>query len=306
MEQSYKILIVDDEEDVAEFIRSFLSLEGHRCEVALNGVKALEKITGDKFDAVITDIVMPEMDGIVLCKEVSKRYPGGIPIMVMTGFTDQHHAKKAIDAGASDFISKPFTVAEFMLRFYKMVVEHGNLVKRKEAEEQLSYLAYFDNLTGLPNRVLFFDRLGQITALSKRDSKSLALMFLDLDGFKLINDNYGHDIGDILLKEAAKRMLGCIRKSDTVARIGGDEFGVILINIDNPQSAVSVSEKIIKSLTKPFRIRGHNCSIGVSIGIGIYPEDGEDVDTLLKNADIAMYRAKTQQGSAYQFFKASW
>src|SRR3989338_2312155 len=130
MEQSYKILIVDDEEDVAEFIRSFLSLEGHRCETALNGVKALEKITGDKFDAVITDIVMPEMDGIVLCKEVSKRYPG-IPIMVMTGFAEQYHAKKAIDAGASDFISKPFTISEFTLRFHKLIREHENLIKHK-------------------------------------------------------------------------------------------------------------------------------------------------------------------------------
>ena len=167
-----------------------------------------------------------------------------------------------------------------------------DITERKDIEEHMRHMAQYDGLTHLPNRALFSDRLQQALAAAKRDRNHLALMFLDLDKFKPINDTYGHAVGDLLLKEAAQRIQDCLRASDTAARIGGDEFVVLLPIIEAEQDASMVGEKIRNALVQPFELGGHTLNISSSIGVAVYPEHGADEKLLVKSADIAMYHAK--------------
>lgn len=167
-----------------------------------------------------------------------------------------------------------------------------DITDRKEMEEKVQHLAYHDPLTDLPNRMLFTDRLQQALATAKRDGAQLALMFIDLDRFKPVNDAHGHDIGDLLLKEVAQRVRDCLRESDTVARIGGDEFVVLLPEIRSERDALEVAEKIRGSLNQPFELAGHSLGISSCTGIAIYPKHGDEERLLMKNADAAMYYAK--------------
>lgn len=177
---------------------------------------------------------------------------------------------------------------------------------RKMAEEQIRQLAFYDTLTNLPNRRLLLDRLRQSLSQAKRHKRSTAVMFLDLDRFKQINDTLGHDAGDDLLKEVAARLLGTIRSGDTVCRQGGDEFVIILAEIAAPADAARVAEKIITSFEQPFLIKGHDLHITTSVGISVYPVDGtDDIDELLKQADLAMYQAKESGRNGYRFFQGS-
>ena len=153
-------------------------------------------------------------------------------------------------------------------------------------------LAHYDPLTGLPNRTLLSDRLQQAITAAKREKSHMALMFIDLDKFKPVNDTLGHHIGDLLLKEVATRMLNCMRESDTAARIGGDEFIVLLPLIEAEIDTLAVAEKIREAICQPFKIAEHTLNISTSIGVAVYPEHGIDEKTLLKNADTAMYYAK--------------
>jgi diguanylate cyclase (GGDEF)-like protein/PAS domain S-box-containing protein len=173
---------------------------------------------------------------------------------------------------------------------------------RKQAADQMYHMAHYDMLTDLPNRAMLSDRLHQAIISGKRERNKLALMFLDLDMFKYINDNLGHDIGDLLLKDAARRIKECLRESDTAARIGGDEFVVLLPTIETEQDVWLVAEKIREGLSQSVEIAGHNLKISTSIGIALYPEHGSDEKTLLKNADTAMYLAKKQGRNTIVFF----
>ncbi len=177
-----------------------------------------------------------------------------------------------------------------------------DITDRKQVAQRLEHLALYDTLTDLPNRTLFFDRLSQLLALAKRNSYILAVLFIDLDRFKAINDNLGHDVGDYVLKEAAARMLNCTRRADTVARMGGDEFIGICGRITAAGDAAVVAKKIIDTLTAPYRFNGKDCTIGASVGISVYPMDGDDADTLLKKADLAMYRVKEQGKGGFAFY----
>ncbi|MCE5182256.1 MAG: EAL domain-containing protein [Betaproteobacteria bacterium] len=175
----------------------------------------------------------------------------------------------------------------------------------KENEQRIHNLAYFDALTELPNRTLFQDRLNQAMARAERDGKLVAVMLLDLDRFKLVNDTLGHTAGDVLLMDAASRISECVRESDTVARLGGDEFTVILPDMENAIDASQVAQKIIDALAMPFTLEGQQVFITASIGISFYPANGDTVEALTKTADIAMYHAKEQGRNNYQFFRRS-
>jgi diguanylate cyclase (GGDEF)-like protein/PAS domain S-box-containing protein len=170
-----------------------------------------------------------------------------------------------------------------------------------QSASQLRHLANHDTLTGLPNRKLFEERLGQALEWAQENSQLVALLFLDLDGFKLINDTQGHDIGDLLLKAVARRLTGCLRSSDTVSRLGGDEFTVILPAIPGVQDAGRVAEKILTTLSNPFEIEGHTIFVTISIGISLFPQNGEDAEMLVKEADNAMYQAKELGKNRHQF-----
>lgn len=178
------------------------------------------------------------------------------------------------------------------------------LVRRRLHHMELHRSAHYDRLTKLPNRTLFMDRLAQTIKDAKRYGRGFALMFIDLDGFKSVNDTLGHAAGDALLVQTAVRLLTSLRESDTVARMGGDEFTVILPAVDSPISANRVAKKVIEVLNVPFEIHGHAPRVGASIGISLFPDDGTDVDILLKKADDAMYQVKKNGKNDYRFFKA--
>ncbi|HJV74176.1 MAG TPA: EAL domain-containing protein [Noviherbaspirillum sp.] len=179
----------------------------------------------------------------------------------------------------------------------------SDISERKSAEERILHQVYYDQLTDLPNRVLFNDRVHQVMGSAKRHpDQHFAVMFLDLDRFKLINDSMGHDAGDQLLQQAAHRLRGSVRDSDTVARMGGDEFTVVLSEIANPRHAASVAQKILDAFRPPFCLHGEEVYVSPSIGISVYPEDGATIELLLRNADMAMYRAKGAGGSRYELY----
>jgi len=177
-----------------------------------------------------------------------------------------------------------------------------NITEKKQTQAKLDYLAHHDSLTGLPNRLLFSDRLTQRLAQARRDNTMFAVMFLDLDRFKLINDTLGHGVGDQLLKAAALRLTECLREVDTIARMGGDEFTLIVPNIHSADDATKVAQRVQDALSDSFCINGRELFITTSIGISVFPHDGTDAETLVKNADTAMYRAKEQGTSTYEFY----
>jgi diguanylate cyclase (GGDEF)-like protein len=177
--------------------------------------------------------------------------------------------------------------------------------KKEQAEKSLHYLAYHDELTGLPNKNLLVDRINQSIKTSSRDNQKIAILFLDLDRFKNINDSLGHTIGDILIKKASSRLHKILRSRDTLARNGGDEFVVVLERLKNTDEAVHVAKKVINSLTETFEIQAHKIHIGASVGISIYPTDGKTSSILIRNADTAMYKAKQSGGNQLQFYNES-
>jgi diguanylate cyclase (GGDEF)-like protein/PAS domain S-box-containing protein len=186
-----------------------------------------------------------------------------------------------------------------------IVLNYRDITQRKETEKQLEYRAYYDSLTGLPNRLLFRDRLVHSLEHAKRNKVGVAVMYLDIDHFKLVNDALGHSFGDRLLGEVAKRLQAALRASDTISRIGGDEFSILLPEVVSAEAVAGVAGKILQSLARPFAVDGHDLFVTASIGIGCYPADGEDAETLLKCADAAMYRAKELGRNQAQLFTAS-
>ena len=176
------------------------------------------------------------------------------------------------------------------------------ILERKKIEENLQYIAYHDELTRLPNKALLLDRIQHAIEISKRENLQVAVLFLDLDRFKVTNDSYGHSIGDLLLQEVSQRLQKILRKEDTLARNGGDEFVIVIERVETNKKVIAVAKKIIAMLTEMFEIRSHKIHIGASIGISLYPVDGDTPIDLLRNADTAMYRAKKANGNTFQFY----
>jgi diguanylate cyclase (GGDEF)-like protein/PAS domain S-box-containing protein len=186
-----------------------------------------------------------------------------------------------------------------------IVLNYRDVSQRKETEKQLEYRAHYDSLTGLPNRLLFRDRLVHSLAQAQRNRVGVAVMYLDVDHFKLVNDGLGHSFGDLLLADIARRLQSCLRASDTISRIGGDEFSILLPEVTNTEAVAGVARKILDSLAQPFQVDGHDLFVTASIGISCHPSDGDDAETLLKCADAAMYRAKELGRNQAQLFTAS-
>lgn len=181
----------------------------------------------------------------------------------------------------------------------------SDITEKKRGEAQLEYLAYHDSLTGLPNRVLLNERLAGAIALAQRHKQSIGVLFLDLDGFKQINDSLGHGSGDILLQQVGQRLTQCVRESDVVARLGGDEFVILLNDLSSENSADGVAKKILRLLHAPFTLGAQEIEIGVSIGIALYPDHGADGETLMEKADAAMYQAKVRCRNDFNIFNSS-
>jgi diguanylate cyclase (GGDEF)-like protein len=203
----------------------------------------------------------------------------------------------------------PYTVEEVITPLFDeagivthfLAIQHDVTHRRKESERD-HYLAYHDVLTGLPNRAFFLDMQQKIISHAKRTQHMIATLFLDLDGFKPVNDNFGHDMGDQLLVAVAERLRAAVRQADTVARFGGDEFAVLITDIADVKIVALLARKLVDILSKPFVLRGHKFEVRASVGIAIYPSDGDSAQTLLAHADQAMYRAKYDGGNRFRFY----
>jgi diguanylate cyclase (GGDEF)-like protein/PAS domain S-box-containing protein len=210
---------------------------------------------------------------------------------------DRHGREFAIEDNAAPIRDRSGRLAGAVMVFHDVSAARALSLR-------MSHLAHHDVLTGLPNRLLLNERLSQTIASARRHRKSLAVMFLDVDGFKSVNDSLGHAVGDRLLQSIARRLVACVRGSDTVSRQGGDEFVVLLAEMSDPQDAVCVADKIVADSKLPHPIGSHCLPATASIGIGVYPADGTDAETLLENADLALLRAKAQGRGSYQFFRS--
>ena len=296
-----KVLLIEDNDVDAQLTQDLLSewsTEEFQVARATTLAEGLSLLSRERFDAMLLDLSLPDAFGLPTVREVHAASPT-IPVVVLSGVSDQSLALQAVRQGAQDYLVKGQGHPELLARAIRYAIE------RKRFEEHLTYLAQYDHLTGLVNRILFRDRLVQATARSKRMQQMIGLMLLDLDRFKLVNDTFGHDMGDELLKAVSERLKTCVREVDTVARMGGDEFTIILEGVSSEQNVLVVAKRITESIATPFELKGHCISIGISIGITIYPQDDHPVDELLKHADTAMYQAKQRGGSAFHLHEAS-
>ncbi len=305
------ILIIEDNPGDVKIIEEILSeietiIYNLVCKNNLNdGIKyALTK----KPDIILLDLMLSDSNGLETLKIIRKKV-SKIPIVVLTGIDDEEIGIQAVKFGAQDYLVKNNIQSKFLSRVILYAIE------RAKTEEEIKFLAYYDYLTKLPNRRYFLERFNAIIASAKRYKRVSAIFFLDIDDFKIINDSLGHKIGDLLLINISKRLKKCIRKSnfnyssnnletfiDVVARLGGDEFVISLIEIENPEDSSKIAKRIINELNQPYYIENHEIYITVSIGIALYPNDGENTEMLLKHADIAMYQAKKRGKNNYKYF----
>ena len=293
-----RILLVEDNAVDAQLAQDILSdWNADQFEVVhVTDLKQALAASGrDRFQAVLLDLSLPDGHGLSTLQEVQGTSPG-IPIVVLSGFADQAAALQAVQQGAQDYLVKGQIQGDLLARSIRYAIE------RKRTEERLTYLAQYDQLTGLVNRALFRDRLEQAVVRARRTNQGFALLLLDLDRFKAVNDTLGHDAGDTLLKIVADRLKGCVREVDTVARMGGDEFTIILEGTATEPGAETVARRIVQSIAQPCAVSGRQVSVGVSIGVTLFPQDQSGLDDLLKHADAAMYQAKQQGGDSFAFF----
>ena len=237
----------------------------------------------------------------VLCEEDATRR-AAMDTLAKEGkaeWEDWYHTKSGADYAARVVLSG---VSDDAGKISQHVSILSDITERKKEEERILYQANYDALTGLPNRTLFMDRLDRVVKEARRAKTNVGLMFIDLDGFKAVNDTLGHEAGDLLLKGASERMLQSVRESDTVARLGGDEFTVIMPLLDGRDGAAFVADRILEQLVQPFDLDGSVGNISGSIGISLFPDQADDAQALLQNADAAMYRAKKEGKANYQFY----
>ena len=308
-----RLLIIDDEEQIRSLLMDLLGTV-YDCCTASSAEEALSALSEDTFDLVISDIDMGRMSGLELVPRVHSLSPDTVVVMI-SGNQDIEFAIQALRVGAFDYISKPID-----LRHVEASVEralrHSELLKEKrrykeQLEEllqkrtaQVDWLAYYDTLTQLPNRALFEDRLTQACSIAKSTDQSLGVLFISLDQFKKVNDSLGHGPGDSLLREFAERLKSCISQSDTVARFGNDEFALLLTQINGTNDVIETIGSLSQVLQFSFDLPGHEVYATASVGVSMFPIDGEDGHTLLKNAGAALYKAKKSGGANYQFYTA--
>jgi diguanylate cyclase (GGDEF)-like protein len=264
---------------------------------------ALSKLAKGGIDIVLLDLGLPDGHGLDTVRRAQAAAPG-VPLIVLTGLDDEAAADQAMKEGAQDYLIKGQIENRALPRALRHAIErHRMQTDTTLMSLQLKHWAQYDFLTDLPNRMLLNDRLTQAIASAGRYRHLLAVLFLDLDSFKQVNDSLGHAIGDGLLKAVGARLLAGVRKSDTVSRQGGDEFVVVLSSIERSEDAALTATKLIAAINAPYSIDQHDLHVSGSIGISIYPTDGVEAEALIQNADNAMYHAKEHGSNNYRFFK---
>lgn len=296
LEASHTLLIVDDDRTTRMALKDIFKGRQYETLEANNGSQAVDICRRNIPDIILMDAIMPESDGFEACKAI-RHLPGcaDIPVLIITSLNDEDAIVRAFASGATDFITKP-------LHFTVLKERVSRLIKANRVGKKVKELAYHDALTGLPNRARLMQELRVMLDRAQLDSKRAAVLFLDLDHFKNINDSLGHNVGDLLLKVVADRLRGCVRETDFIARLGGDEFTVVLENVESEETVSKVAKTICEALNEPFVFLQQRMFVSASIGISMFPEDASDVNTLLKHADLAMFKAKNTRNhfSFYQ------
>ena len=336
-----KILLIEDNPGDARLIKYMLAeSQAMVCEMewAESLTAGLARLAQGGIDLVLLDLGLPESSGLDTLRRMQEHAPDVTTLIVLSGLNDENIALQAVQLGAQDYLVKGQVDTSLLVRSIRYALErsqakealrqahaqleqrvaertaelveanaklHAEIAERKQAEERIRYMVHYDILTTLPNRALLQDRLRQALSFARRNATRVAVLLIDLDYFKHINDSLGHQVGDCLLQMVAARLRQCLREGDSVARLGGDEFVLSLPMLNDGSDAALVAQKVLDMLDRPFIVEGHELHVGSSIGISLYPEDGTDVETLMRTADTAMYDAKKKGRRNYQFFTPS-
>ena len=337
-----RLLIVDDISDNREILSRRFQRRGFDVVEVDSGLKALEMLDREQFDLVLLDVMMPEVDGLEVLRRIrTRKSRSELPVIMVTAKSESDNIVDALELGANDYVTKPVDFAIALARVSAQIERKraeeekagayaelhetnkqleqrvsertarlleanrklaAEIAHREESDARSQYLAYHDSLTGLGNRLLFKEQLEQAIAEGANIQSSLAVLFIDLDGFKSINDTLGHSIGDLLLNSIASRLRDALQETDRIARIGGDEFAILQSTGQQPQSAIALASSIVDLVVSPCVIEGHQITVGASIGIVTEQADKCDPDDLMKSADLAMYRAKLDGRGTYRVF----
>lgn len=307
------ILIIDDDEQIRGLLTAVL-VDRYECHSASSAEEALKKLGSKGFDLILSDIDMAGMSGLELVPHVHSLAPDTVVVMI-SGHNEIETAIQAMRAGAFDYIAKPL-VLQHLEAAVERALNHNSLLKEKRRyKEQLEILlrqrtaevdrlAYYDTITQLPNRALFEDRLTQAVAVAKSERQTFGVLFISFDQFKKVNDTLGHEAGDYLLCEFAKRLKSCVGETDTVARFGTDEFAVLQTPIVDANEIVETIGSLSQVLKFAFEVREQELFATASVGVSLFPYDAGDAQTLMKNAGAALYKAKRSGGANYQFYTA--
>ena len=337
-----RLLIVDDISDNRTILTRRFQRRGFDVVEAECGLTAIELIDKESFDLVLLDVMMPGMDGIETLKRIrSENSASALPVIMVTAKSESTNIVDALELGANDYVTKPVDFAVALARVNtqisrKRAVERVALANeelrkvnedlerrveertsrlidanqrlkveiadREESQARSQYLAYHDSLTGLGNRLLFKEQLEEALKDVSVASHPLAVLFLDLDGFKAVNDTLGHSIGDLLLKSVAAKLRDILPRTDRIARLGGDEFAILQISAAQPGSSIALAKKIIEVVGQPNSIDGHDVTVGASVGIAVARPGDMNTENFLKSADLAMYSAKSDGRGTYRMF----
>jgi len=338
----HRLLIVDDVSDNRTLLTRRFERRGFEVVEADSGFAAIELIDKEPFDLVLLDVMMPGIDGIETLRRIRNQKSASVlPVIMVTAKTETSHIVDALELGANDYVTKPVDFAVAFARVNTQIsrkraeqqvllaneaLRNANeelerrveertsrlievnqrlkveIANREESQAKSQYLAYHDSLTGLGNRLLFKDQLeGALNDVSVTPHP-VAVLFLDLDGFKAVNDSLGHSIGDLLLKSVATKLRDILQRTDRIARLGGDEFAILQVSAPQPGSSIALAEKIIEIVGQPCSIDGHDVTVGASIGIAVAHPGDINTETFLKSADLAMYSAKSDGRGTYRMF----
>ncbi len=293
-----KLLLVEDNPDDAAFLGASLRRQQatgvslvHVCSLS----DATARLAAESFDVVLLDLNLPDANGLA-CVDAIQSVNERLPIVVLSGQDNEEFAVSILNRGVQDYLVKWEGQGRTILRSVRYAIE------RKRSEIRLNHLAQFDPLTEIGNRQYFHDQLQRATARARREGGKVALFFLDVDQFKVVNDTLGHHAGDQLLQEVAQRLSSQVRSGDVMARLGGDEFAILMEGVGNVVDAAAIAQQLLEAIRAPFTIDGHQINVTTSIGITFYPTDNSDTARLLKNADIAMYQAKDSGRNNFKFF----
>ena len=295
-----RILIVDDVEANVTLLTRMLQGAGYSHVASTMDPREVSELhRTHHYDLILLDLQMPEMDGFQVMEGLKEMEEGSY-LSVLAVTAQPAHKLRALQAGAKDFVSKPYELAEVLLRVRNLLEVRLLHEQARHHGQALEALALQDPLTGLANRRHLAERMRIALAHGRMNRSALALLYLDLDGFKQINDRLGHGAGDAVLKSVAERLVSVVRDEDTVARLGGDEFMIALWHVSSADDASLVAAKVLDVLSQPHDVGGETVSLTASVGVSLYPAHGKDANALMESADRALYEAKHAGKNAFR------